>query len=388
MRPMSTAKPIHIFKPGTHTAMSGAVLDFTESDLRASAQAYDPSLHEAPLVVGHPKADAPAYGWVSKLAFTESGLQAEPHQIDTAFAELVNAGRFKKVSASFYPPESPANPVPGVYYLRHVGFLGAQPPAIKGLKQAEFSDGADCITLEFAEYDDVTNAGLWRGMREWFIGKFGAEEADKVVPQYAVQQLEQSAQDELKESAMESTDGILPAPAFTETLTGDPMAATTETISPEKYAELMTENAKLKQQQADFAEQQKNAKTAADHVAHVAFAEGLVKDGRLLPAHKDQAVAMLDYLAGQDAVIEFGEGDAKKPLLDAVKNDWLAKAPKIVEFGEHYADDGSNAETLDFASPDNLPVETASMRVHQQAEAYAAHHKVDYLTAVLAVSKR
>ena len=43
-----------------------------------------------------------------------------PRQVDPAFAEAVAAGRYKKVSASFYQPNSPHNPVPGVYYLRHV----------------------------------------------------------------------------------------------------------------------------------------------------------------------------------------------------------------------------------------------------------------------------
>ena len=139
---MSTSKHLHIFKPGRQTAMSGAVLDFSESDLAASARAYDPALHEAPIVIGHPKHDAPAYGWVKSLAASGDGLNAEPHQVDADFAELVASGRYKKISASFYLPDAPNNPVPGVYYLRHVGFLGAQPPAVKGLKQAEFADAA------------------------------------------------------------------------------------------------------------------------------------------------------------------------------------------------------------------------------------------------------
>ena len=71
---MKTNKPIQIFKPGTHTAMSGAVLAFSESDLAACAAAYDPAKHEAPLVVGHPKHDAPAYGWVKQLAFADGAL--------------------------------------------------------------------------------------------------------------------------------------------------------------------------------------------------------------------------------------------------------------------------------------------------------------------------
>lgn len=342
MRPMS--KSIHIFKAGSHTAMSGATLAFSESDLQASAHAYDPSKHEAPLVVGHPRADAPAYGWVKSLAYAESGLHAEPDQVDAQFAELVGAGRFKKISPSFYLPDSPANPVPGVYYLRHVGFLGAQPPAVKGLKQVEFADDSDCITVEFSEYDDLTVAGLFRGIREWLIGKFGAEEADKVLPQYAVQQLEQSAQQEIIE---DTTEGASPQPAFQEPTSGDVMSDQDKA----RLVELEAENARLKQQNLDFSEQQKNAKTAADHAANLSFAEGLVKSGQLLPAQKDLLVSTLDFMAGQEQVIEFGEGDAKKPLLEAVKSDLFGKLPKQVEFGEIA---GANLDDLVTAADDDV----------------------------------
>jgi len=52
---------------------------------------------------------------------------------------MVNKGRYKKISASFYSPNYPFNPAPGSYYLKHVGFLGAVPPAVKGLGDARFS---------------------------------------------------------------------------------------------------------------------------------------------------------------------------------------------------------------------------------------------------------
>ena len=136
---MPTAKPIQIFKPGRHTALSGQALEFSAADLSASAAAYDPTKSEAPIVVGHPALDAPAYGWVKSLAFADGALDAEPDQVDAAFAEMVAAGRFKKISASFFMPDAANNPVPGVYYLRHVGFLGAAAPAVKGLRNPSFA---------------------------------------------------------------------------------------------------------------------------------------------------------------------------------------------------------------------------------------------------------
>ena len=141
----TTNKPLQIFKPGRHTAMSGVALAFSESDLAASAAAYDPAVFQAPIVVGHPKTDDPAYGWVSALSFADGALEASPEQVDPAFAEIVEAGRFKKISAAFYAPEAPNNPVPGVYYLRHVGFLGAAAPAAKGLRSPEFADAEEGV---------------------------------------------------------------------------------------------------------------------------------------------------------------------------------------------------------------------------------------------------
>ncbi|WP_345193193.1 hypothetical protein, partial [Kistimonas scapharcae] len=178
-------KPIHIFRSGTHTDSTGITTRFSEEAIKASVAAYNPTLHEAPIVVGHPKDNGPAYGWVSQLRFDEHGLEAEPHQIDADFEELVKAGRYKKISASFYTPDSPNNPVPGVYYLRHVGFLGAQPPALKGLKPVSFNEQEEGL-LEFsAPYDTLTIASVFRRLREFLIDKFSREEADEVIASWA-----------------------------------------------------------------------------------------------------------------------------------------------------------------------------------------------------------
>jgi hypothetical protein len=148
--PQGQIAPIQIFRPGRHTAMDGSTISFSAADIAAAAAAYDPALHEAPIVVGHPRTDAPAYGWVQGLATGEGGgLEATPSQIDPAFAELVRAGRFKHVSAAFYGPDAPSNPKPGVWYLRHVGFLGAQPPAVKGLRPVAFGEAEGVV--EFSD---------------------------------------------------------------------------------------------------------------------------------------------------------------------------------------------------------------------------------------------
>ena len=158
--------------------------------LARTAAVYDPAKHEALIVIGHPKNNAPAYGWVAGLSFDEknNSLSAEPEQIAPTLAEDVKAGRYKKISASFYLPDSPANPKPGTYYLRHVAFLGAQPPAVKGMRPVQFADNdADILTVEFGE-DSIKPwvvggiARLLNNLRDWIIDSSGLEKANEVIP--------------------------------------------------------------------------------------------------------------------------------------------------------------------------------------------------------------
>jgi len=141
-------EPIHFFRAGRHVSSSGQEITFSEDDIRAIASQYNPSIHEAPLVVGHPTTDAPAYGWIKAVSAREDGLYAVPDKVQPEFAEVVRSGAYKKVSGSFYPPNAKNNPRPGSYYLRHVGFLGAAAPAIKGLRPVSFAEDAEAVDFQ------------------------------------------------------------------------------------------------------------------------------------------------------------------------------------------------------------------------------------------------
>ncbi len=93
---------IHILKP-VLIPICTAKLPFTPDDLAACVKAYDPSVHEAPLVIGHPRTEDPAWGWVKALSLSGVDLMAEPAQLDPQFAEMVTDGRFKSVRL-FLPP--------------------------------------------------------------------------------------------------------------------------------------------------------------------------------------------------------------------------------------------------------------------------------------------
>lgn len=371
---LTAAKTLHIFKPGTHTAMSGQTICFTEADLAATCAAYDPAKHEAPLVIGHPTHNLPAYGWVKSLTFNAGGIEAATAQVNTEFAELVASGAYKKISASFYAPNSPSNPVPGIHYLRHVGLLGAQPPAVKGLRSPSFADTEEGV-LTFSEWDDVQSAGFFRGIKNFLIRKFGQGEADAAIPETTLTSLEQSAQAEVmqaaNEAAAQSVAQTPPVPVqFLEPQPKEP------TVTPEEKAALEAENKRLLEELAAV-------KAAQVHAAHVAFCDGQTG---VLPAWRAVAVATLDHLAAQPEVVQFGEGDQKAPLADQFKA-MLAALPAPVQFGEAATReraallDGPRAvDDVRFAE-----AEPERLALHQRIQAHAKQHNLTYVQAELAL---
>jgi hypothetical protein len=134
-------KRIHVFKAGDQTSAQGVQRHFSDRDLKQVVETYDPSIHEAPLVIGHAgdNDSLPAYGWIK--GFTEQGgnLYADVAFTDTA-KDLVKDGHYRKVSISFYSPDSAINPHKGKWSARHLALLGASPPAVKGLEPFSFSE--------------------------------------------------------------------------------------------------------------------------------------------------------------------------------------------------------------------------------------------------------
>ncbi len=142
-------KEVHIFKAGKQTSAQGVTREFSVNDLKQIASSYKPEVHEAPIRIGHEDNDkVPAWGWVKDVKVKGDELFAEIDFSPLA-EEYIKNGLYKKVSASFYSPDSKINPEPGNWSLRHVALLGAQPPAVKGLKGFAYEEGADGV-LDFA----------------------------------------------------------------------------------------------------------------------------------------------------------------------------------------------------------------------------------------------
>ncbi len=390
-------KKIPAFRTGTHTDMNGKQLTFNREDLIATAAAYNPANHEAPIVIGHPDTDAPAYGWIDKFIVDGDELIAIPVQVEPAFGEMVDNGRFKKVSMSFYEPTNPNNPKQGVWYPKHLGFLGATPPAIKGLKPIQFGEGASTtFTAEFADFSPTpTKSEFMQDLQAFlllisrFFGK--AETAVEPVPSVTFDpsfgepptnpnqtpNANQKKDDDMSDPTQQSTTPPV-APATTQA-----PATATAPVPPVMVADPATvaENEALKKRIADMEQAEQKAKNDAKTAEHVAYAEGLVTAGKLPPAQKDVTVAILSQLDNGNQIVSFGEGDKAKPLSGEFKA-LLDSLPVNAMFGEHAiknnAPQGASVAYSENADPERVLAD-------KQIKDYAKANNVSYAEAATAV---
>lgn len=313
-------KPIKIFKVGEHTDMNGVKRNYTREMLEKCVATYSPEIHEAPFVLGHPKHNDPAMGWADHLELDDDGiLWAYPKQLDADFAESVNAGKHNKVSASFYLPDSPNNPTSGTLYLRHVGFLGAQVPAIKGLGTVQFAEEETGIA-EFGDWGHELAADLFRKWREWLIDSQGQEEADKIAPNWMIESLREYAN--AKPTEVQA--------AFAE-LSGLELGEKSVPVIPEpvKTAREIELEQQLAQANAAIA-----AKENAEKEAHFSeFVESLVAGGHMPPKLKANAISLLNAAGQQEQVVNFAESEVS--FSEAVKAFFTQTFDsKIINFGE------------------------------------------------------
>lgn len=296
---------VEIMRAGTHTASSGQQVTFTEEDLAELAERYDPAFHESPVVIGHPENNQPAYGWVRSLRAAGGRLLATLDLVPE-FVDAVRQGLFKKRSASIY------NDLDGKgAYLRHVGFLGAMPPAVKALADINLEDGKKSHIFEFAAKERIMS---WK---------------DKVKGLFT------QAVDEIPdETSQGAARVVMQWP--------DPPRAGAASFSEEdvrKREQAAAEAAAKKareEAETSFAEQKKTWE--AEQAARARSTEirakfdGLVAQGKVAPAWmKAGIVDFAEQLGGTDT-LEFGESGRKTPHQWFL--DFLEGLPKLIELGE------------------------------------------------------
>jgi hypothetical protein len=314
---------VEVFSVGRHIDNQGRTWDIEPTFIEQAVINYDTAIHEAPAVIGHPENDAPAYGWAKRLRVRGDVLEARFGEVDSEFEQMVRDGRFKKRSASFYldPKTAPGGRAP---YLRHVGFLGAQLPAIKGLRDIQFSEG-DALTFEIQ------------------LIQFSEDETmDEKQQQSMVQKIVDGIKSAFSGSAKEGAQA-----SFTE---ADLKARLEEMLKPvtasfnEKITALETQN-------KDLLSQVQSQSTKATRAEMAQFLEGLgqakLPDGLLAGiGGRDNLISFLEMLPdGGDrklTVVEFSEKNGAKvetktemsPL--AFMKKFLSGLGPFISFGEQF----------------------------------------------------
>ena len=397
--------------------MNGREVSFTADDLDAIADGYDPSVRRAPIVIGHPRHDAPAYGWVERVEEEGTRLYAVATDLAAPFVEWLEEEYYSERSASLWlPDQSPT----GDWYLRHVGFLGAAPPAIPGLEAHQFADSGDdgshTVTVDlsrqahkphdsdsFSSSDadpmpiDFAAAAHPGDVMEAAIEKMATDDRPRsaLVDDLAeamgiepgtVNQILRGDITDVPEERLRAASAMLRGVSVDDLMAALPESATSTDMS----ADLARRERRLRARERRLEKREREARR--DEAA--SFAASLTADGQLLPRHEQTVTEVLFQLeeAESTAVVDLSAhgGDAEASLVDALKA-MLDDLGQTVEFAELAAAGAETDDTpgahVDFEAPQGLTVaNTDRMRLHKRARAYQQKNGVSYDEAVDAVS--
>ena len=377
---------LHLLRPGEFTDARGTKVSLSESDIGDIATGYDPSRHEAPLVVGHPRSDKPAFGWIDKLEAGSRGLFGTPKQVAPEFSEAVQKGSYKKISASLYGPDNPRNTNPGKWSLRHVGFLGAQPPAVSGLQDVQFAEDDEADLVIEADFADAVSPWIWsslsrvlRGVRDWIIDEHDLETADRVMPSWELDHIEQ-AEAESKGSTDNERDAYM-----SDDNRNNPPAdlAEREQAAATREAELAERERKLNERES-----------ARRQRAAVEFAENLASEGRILPREQKAVSGILTLLDQVDEnTVEFAEegedasaATSQVPAAKAFRS-ILSGLSKRVDFSERSGGLPPNPSpgTGQFNAPRDYDVDQNSLTTHKKVMDLCERENIGYDEALTRV---
>lgn len=281
---------VEAFSVGKHTSENGDTNTYTIDDLNNIADKYEKNKgsNPAPVVIGHPEMDSPAYGWIKGAKVKADKLVLKLGELNKDFVDALKTGAYKTRSIAMYADGM----------IKHLGFLGAYKPAIKGLAPFSFKENNQTILIyNFTEEnmaDEKTVNDLQKKVA-WYEKIFAWLKTS----------------DNFAEPPVEKPAEIPSQPA----------------VNFAEFEAMKAENEALKNTIAEI-EKKKTEKPPEDMRA---FCESLVKEGLLRPVDVDIEVQNLELRQTSDKVKQFAEGEISS--VDKYK-EVLRKRPKIVTFGE------------------------------------------------------
>lgn len=369
---------VEVLRVGTFRDMHGRDIPITRDDLAELAESYDPARYRAPVVIGHPRLDDPAWGTIERFEVDGESLYAVEGHVDAQFAAFRDAGRYAERSLSFFLPDHPNNPTPGKKHPKHCGWLGGAAPAVPGLARLQGRDRLAALSAYDPNDQHVvalsmrndrrwgfgTSASLFRRIRDWMIEQFGVEQADRVAPSWEIDSLRDAAAPDNDADAPAYFSQPAPAATLAPVLQGPVMNQPTQ-----QTVDLAAQQTALAERERAIVERER--KLARDEA--VEFADGLIADGKLLPRNKSRVVELQLLLQAAQPVAFAGDDGSQqtKPAAEIFR-ELMESLPKQIEFavksGEAVPGEGGGA--VEFAAPPGAEVDAAGLAIHAKALQY------------------
>lgn len=326
---------VPIFSGGIQTDSHGIKHDGDELITKA-VETFNVNHHEPPIVVGHPKDNSPAFGWVSGLKTVSevrdgksvNVLMAQFKDVIPEFASAVQSGLYKKRSASFYPDGR----------LRHVGFLGGMPPAVKGLADLKFSASDNAIEFEDGGAGSDTTGivtQIINSIRELFSHNKNAE-CSASYNEGKDMDNQSFTEAQLQERIKAERDAVIAEFSERERKVADTLAQAK--AHDDQINKMLDEARKAGEEKATalFAEQQRKTDAANKQRDISNFISSGIESGRIMPSWEKMGLGQFMESLQDDNSTSFGEGDGKASFTAyGFFKSFMNEIPKAVSFGEY-----------------------------------------------------
>lgn len=315
---------IPIFKTGQWKDSQGRIEYWDESRIDEIIESTKKNgANLIPFTELHPKNDLPIWGWFSKdnIRKVKHGedyiIEVQPTEFADGFIEQIKNNKREQVSVKIMPDMS----------IKHVGFVPRG--AVKTLPapfefRANIDEAAEkLVFVPTKEFEDTNYklsilGDVFAKIRDWFINKYGVEEADKIVTHYEIQAMKSA------DERLEQLDIFQDNKLSIMYSGGNNMAETDKRVYEQRIAELETDKAILSDKVREFEQTSAKANKRINELEREIaglrlsiregscreFADGLEKNNKILPADKENIVKFM--MALEDSAYEFEDNGEKK----------------------------------------------------------------------------
>lgn len=299
---------VEIFRAGTQTSSNGTTQTFSETDLDQMVANHS-SDHAIPHVITHNEMYSPfSYASGKELKREGKSLYVKSDQVEPQFSKLLEEGRLFNRSIRLTPAEQG-------YQVAHIAWLGAEPPAVKGMAPVSFADTASGLDFATAmpAWGVDSIADLFAAVRDFVIDKHDLSTADQILPRWSIDSLREIAKTMRDTKQQEFTQ--IPLEGNTVDITQEELDKQIAAATKAGKAAAQADFAKSEQKSAALLAKEKLAGRVLHYTQHLNDLKTADGRPRLTPAQMQglpETLAHMEISAPADFSV--GEDKTKTPL--------------------------------------------------------------------------